>query len=152
MQHLSDLKSAFSRTFSRILTLFLSQFDWKFGCLDPKTRETCKFTASSHRCVSGYAYEYWRVSVYTYLMYILWWYWCLYILKVATLDEFVSSTYLIEFVISRWHIGWLRSVGSLKLWVSFAKHILFYRALLQKRPVISRSLLIDFRDELVSSR
>ena len=36
----------------------------------------------------------------------------------------------------------LRLVGSLKLWVSFAEYSLFYRALLQKRPLISRSLLI----------
>jgi len=40
------------------------------------------------------------------------------------------------------NIGWLRLVGSLKLQVSFAEYIFFYRALLQKRPVILRSLLI----------
>ena len=39
-------------------------------------------------------------------------------------------------------IGWLRLVGSLKLWVSFAENCLFYRALLQKRPLILRSLLV----------
>ena len=33
-------------------------------------------------------------------------------------------------------------VGSLKLQVSFAEYSLFYRALLQKRPIIIRSLLI----------
>jgi len=33
-------------------------------------------------------------------------------------------------------MGWLRSVGSIKLQVSFAEHRLFYRALLQKRPII----------------
>jgi len=33
-------------------------------------------------------------------------------------------------------MGWLRSVGSLKLHVSFAEYRLFYRALLQKRPTI----------------
>ena len=38
--------------------------------------------------------------------------------------------------------GWLRLVGSLKLYVSSVKYSLFYRALLQKRPVILRSLLI----------
>jgi len=32
----------------------------------------------------------------------------------------------------RWDVGWLRLVGSLKLQVSFAEYILFYRALLQK--------------------
>jgi len=40
-------------------------------------------------------------------------------------------------------MGWLRLVGSLKLQISFAEYGLFYRALLQKRPVILRSLLVD---------
>jgi len=39
-------------------------------------------------------------------------------------------------------MGWLRLVGSLKLQVSFAEYTFFYRALLQKRPIILRSLLI----------
>jgi len=39
-------------------------------------------------------------------------------------------------------MGWLRLVGSLKLQASFAEYCLFYRALLQKRPIILRSLLI----------
>jgi len=39
-------------------------------------------------------------------------------------------------------MGWLRLVGSLKLCVSFAEYSFFYRALLQKRPMILRSLLI----------
>ena len=38
--------------------------------------------------------------------------------------------------------GWLRSVGSIKFWVSLAEYCLFYRSLLQKRPVILRSLRI----------
>ena len=39
-------------------------------------------------------------------------------------------------------MGWLRFAGSLKLEVSFAEYSLFYRALLQKRLIILRSLLI----------
>jgi len=39
-------------------------------------------------------------------------------------------------------MGCLRLVRSLKLIVSFAQYRLFYRALLQNRPIISRSLLI----------
>ena len=39
-------------------------------------------------------------------------------------------------------MGWLRLVGSLKLQVSFAEYRLF-RALLQKRPTILRSLLVE---------
>jgi len=49
-------------------------------------------------------------------------------------------------VVARVALGtmwWLRLVGSLnlKLQVSFAEYSLYYRALLQKRPMISRSLL-----------
>jgi len=39
-------------------------------------------------------------------------------------------------------MGWPRVVGMLKLWVSFAEYSLFYTALLQKKLVILRSLLI----------
>ena len=38
-------------------------------------------------------------------------------------------------------MGWLRSVGSIKLQVSFAEYRLFYRALLQKIPIILSILL-----------
>ena len=40
-------------------------------------------------------------------------------------------------------MGWRRSVGSIKGLVSFAEYRLFYRALLQKRLIISRSLLTE---------
>jgi len=40
------------------------------------------------------------------------------------------------------HMGWLRWVSSLQLYVSFAECSLFHRALLRKRPIILRSLLI----------
>ena len=40
-------------------------------------------------------------------------------------------------------MGWLRSVGSIKSWVSFAEYRLFYRALLQKRPIILSILRIE---------
>jgi len=40
-------------------------------------------------------------------------------------------------------MGCLWLVGSLQIWVSFAESSLFYRALLQKRPIICRSLLIE---------
>jgi len=40
-------------------------------------------------------------------------------------------------------MGWLRLAGSLKLQVSFAEYHLFYRALLQKRHIILRSLLFE---------
>ena len=36
---------------------------------------------------------------------------------------------------------WLGLVGSIKLYVSFAEYRLFYRSLLQKRPIILSILL-----------
>jgi len=47
----------------------------------------------------------------------------------------------IETCCLRWGMGWLRSVGSIKLYVSFAESRLFYRSLLQKRPMIVSSAL-----------
>jgi len=41
------------------------------------------------------------------------------------------------------HMGWLRLVGSLKVEVSFSEYSLLNRALLQKRPIIVWSLLIQ---------
>jgi len=51
-----------------------------------------------------------------------------------------------SFVCVKLHIyvctmGWLRSVGSIKLQVSYAEYRLFHRALLQKRPLILSILL-----------
>jgi len=40
------------------------------------------------------------------------------------------------------YMGWLRLVGCLKLQVSFVEYSILLRALLQKRPLILRSLLI----------
>jgi len=34
------------------------------------------------------------------------------------------------------HMGWLRSVGPINFEVSFVEYHLFYRALLQQRPII----------------
>ena len=51
------------------------------------------------------------------------------------------ESFYVEFM-SVGDMGWLRLVNSLKSWVSFAEYSLFYRALLQMRPVILRSLLI----------
>ena len=41
------------------------------------------------------------------------------------------------------HMGWLWLVGSIKLYVSFAEYSLFYRTLLQKRPIILSILLTE---------
>jgi len=39
--------------------------------------------------------------------------------------------------------GWLRLVGSFKLHASVAEYRLFYRALLQKRPIIGMPLTVS---------
>ena len=64
--------------------------------------------------------------------------------KRALLKRLYSAVYelLLQSYSHRIAMGWLRSVGSIKLQVSFAEYRLFYRALLQKRPIILRSLLI----------
>jgi len=50
--------------------------------------------------------------------------------------------FLKSWLTTKYAMGWLRLVGSLKLYVSFAEYRHFYRALLQKRPIILRRLLI----------
>jgi len=47
-----------------------------------------------------------------------------------------------SFSIQKPRMGWLRLVGSLKLWVAFAKEPYKRDYILQKRPIILRSLLI----------
>jgi len=61
---------------------------------------------------------------------------------VCVRESIYQSAALIDLLSDGAAMGWLRLVGSLKLQVSFAEYSLFYRALLQKRPVILRSLLI----------
>jgi len=52
------------------------------------------------------------------------------------------DTYVHIQVLRKSPMGWLRLVDSLELQVSFAEYRLFYREILQKRPIILRSLLI----------
>jgi len=51
-------------------------------------------------------------------------------------------TYRLEASPMRCAMRWLTLGGPLQLYVTFAEYSLFYRALLQKRPVILRSLLV----------
>jgi len=68
----------------------------------------------------------------------------LYISRVAYMNEsYHIWMYDVTYECATIPMGWLRLVGSLKSWVSFAEYRLFCRALLQKRPVISRSLRIE---------
>ena len=52
-----------------------------------------------------------------------------------------SHVYIYVYTYKHMHMGWLRCVGSIKLYVSFAEYSLCYRALLQKRPIILSILL-----------
>ena len=60
---------------------------------------------------------------------------CIYIYIYALTYIVTDKTYIST-------MGWLPTVGSFKLQVFSAEFSLFYRAVLQKRPIISRSLLI----------
>jgi hypothetical protein len=77
-----------------------------------------------------------RLSILTLYIHILFTFWH----SVFSVYDIISDTL---YTVSIDTMGWLRLVGSLKLQVSFAEYNLFYRALLQKRPIISRSLLIE---------
>jgi len=68
-----------------------------------------------------------------------------YISKNNPIFNIFTST--VEYVPAHWYafcaaMGWLRLVGSIKLYVSYAQYSRFYKALLQRRPIILRSLLI----------
>jgi len=83
-----------------------------------------------HEC----KYTYMRICIYTHT-------------HLQSTDVFspraISFSYSIyTSVYTSYTMGWLRLVGSLKSYVSFAEYRLFDRALLQKRPIILRSLLI----------
>ena len=61
-------------------------------------------------------------------------------------DSFIHETWLIDTWsiksrLQKRNMGWLRSVGSIKLQVFFAEYFLFYRVLLQKRLIILSILL-----------
>ena len=64
-------------------------------------------------------------------------------LIIYPLDTMPLHKNLHKFLCVRYHknlfMGWLQLVGSLKLQVYFAEYRLFYRSLLQKRPIILRS-------------
>ena len=61
-------------------------------------------------------------------------------LRTMIYRAYKSDTY--KSFLSDTRMGWLWLVGSLELQVSFAEYSLFYRVLLQKRPIISSSLLV----------
>jgi len=95
-------------------------------------REQCHSSHEGHvrgihmARVNESCHTYTHVYTYTYL--------CIY-----TLIYVYIYIHICEWGVSA--MGWLRVVGSLKIQFSFAEYRLFYRALLQKRPIILRSLL-----------
>jgi len=66
---------------------------------------------------------------------------CPFVLPSVCLSVFLSVCLSVNLYVYQ-SMGWLQLVGSFKLQVSCAEYSLFYRALLQKRPIILRSLLI----------
>jgi len=64
----------------------------------------------------------------------------------------ISHRYFFGILSTSIGMGWLRLVDSLKLQVSFAEYRQFYRALLQKRPIVLRSLLIEATPYTMSRR
>jgi len=68
---------------------------------------------------------------------------CVYVCLCVSLSVYMwVCVYICRYIDICRDMDWLRLVGFLKLLVSFAEYGLFYRALLQKRPIILRSLLI----------
>jgi len=59
---------------------------------------------------------------------------------ICNLGDPISLRHSVRSMCMQWLMEWLRLVGSSKLQVSFAEYSLFHRALLQKRPIILRSL------------
>ena len=62
-------------------------------------------------------------------------------------EDIMQNTYVLHiYMLSSMGVapdmGWLRLVGSLYLQVSIAEYSRFSKALVHKRPIISRSLLI----------
>jgi len=60
----------------------------------------------------------------------------------TSLENLLSTGFFWCVPFSLTHMGWLRLVGSLRLWVSFTKEPYKADDSLQKRPIIFRSLLI----------
>ena len=83
----------------------------------------CVWTYDSLMCAHLYictVCDIWFICVCTFVcMYLMW-----------HMMHFTRISYAISLM------GWLRLVGSIKLYVSFAEFSLFYRALWQKKPMI----------------
>ena len=50
------------------------------------------------------------------------------------------------------NMGWLRSVGLIELYASFAEYPLFYRSLLQKRPIILSILVTKATQQMYTAK
>jgi len=105
-----------------------------------------------YNCINIHIYKYMYICIYTRThIYV---YICKYVLMLYIFTYIYTYIYMykchakleehiLKFQLApRLTMGWIRLVGSLKLYVSFAEYSLFCKALLQKRPIILRSLLI----------
>jgi len=86
---------------------------------------TCMYNVYIYRICIIFTYLYIYLHSYTYI----------HVWMCTCISYFYFTRHLV-------HMGWLRLVGSLKLQVSFAKDPSKRDDVLQKRPIISRSLLI----------
>ena len=60
-----------------------------------------------------------------------------------SIDDWLSTLILSDIYTTSSPMGWLQWLGSITLFVSFAEYSLFYRAILQKRPIILSILLTE---------
>jgi len=101
-----------------------------------------------HSLICIYIYiQYIYIYIYIYIYYThtyIYVYVYIYInLFIHTYIYMSQTTQLVSVLMSAETTGWLRLVGSIKLYVSFAEYSLFYRSLLQKRPIILSILLTE---------
>jgi len=128
---------------------------YTFICAFTHVRTKDQHMYGSGRCMYIYTHTYTYIYVYilTLYMYVLKINICVGLVDVCTYTHIhiYIYVYILTFGRCGWLLsiaccmvamGWLRLVGFLKSQVSFAEYRLFHRALLQKRPMILRSILI----------
>ena len=95
-----------------------------------------------YTCIHWYTHTYMYVYIYIHIYTYIYMYVCIRWYLFERVRVCVSvGVRVCACVYSNIYIGWLTLVGSIKLYVSFAEYSLFYRGVLQKRPIISSILL-----------
>jgi len=90
-----------------------------------------------------YIYPYIHVYTYTYVYMAVYMYICIYVCIYIFIVCLCVCVFHSDTEVRLDHMGWLRLVGSMNSWVSFAEYHLFNGALLQKRPIILSILLTE---------